>query len=105
MLLKNSPNGLASGEIVRRFHKSKVYLTKIVILLTVLIFAVAATVTFYICMNFSSESVAGIVIVPAIFTIISAITSFVVTPRCFFVLAVLFGIDAGAILRCVLIPG
>lgn len=104
MLLGNA-HALASGEIVKRFHKSKAYLTKVVISLTILIFIITTIVTFYACVNFSSEFVVGIMIFPAIFTLISAFLSFVVTPRYFFVLAVLFGIDAGSILRCMLIPG
>lgn len=101
----NFESRLTSGEIIRKFHESKTYLTKVVIFFTALIFAVTTLATFYVTMNFSSRFVVEIIIVPAILTIIAAIASFMVTPRSFFVFAILLGIDAGAILRCALIRG
>lgn len=105
MVSTNARRTSTSRRIIEGFHRTKAYLTKVVILLTIVIFAIAATITYYATLKFSNQFVIEILIVPSILTILSVIASFTFSPRFLFVLATLLGVDTGAVLRYFLVSG
>lgn len=105
MLITNTKKASALRRIIEDFHKTRAYLTKVVILLATLIFVITTIITYHTTLKYSNEFVLGILIVPGILTILSVIASFTLNPRFLFVLAILLGIDAGAMLRYFLISG
>ena len=105
MVSANAKGTSTPRRIIEGFHRTKTYLTRLVILGAILIFVIATAITYYATLKSSNEFVLGIIIVPSILAILSVIASFTLNPRFLFVLATLLGIDTGAILRYFLISG